>query len=180
VDAENSSLSSAAEDFERCLNAARAGSLEALSRLLDRYRPYLPGIANDELETELRPRAGPSDIVQESFLEASGDFAKFRGQHQEELLAWLRGIVRNNVADFRRRHWEAACRRLDRELTLEADEAVRLNAETPGPLAFRSSGIVARLPRSRPVAQDRSPLKDAWGEQFYKFHSQAMDERPER
>src|SRR5262249_42596768 len=95
---------------------------------------YLLGIANDELEADLRPRGGPSDLVQESLLEASRDFANFRGQQQEELLAWLRGILRNNLADFRRRHQETDCRRLARELPLERAVPEWLKQDTPGPL----------------------------------------------
>jgi RNA polymerase sigma-70 factor (ECF subfamily) len=126
--------SSAVQDFEGCLRAARAGSLEALGRLLDEYRPYMLGIANEELDADLRPKGGPSDLVQESLLEASRDFANFRGRQQEELLAWLRGILRNNLADFRRKHREAACRDPARERCLEPDNAAWLRRDTPGPL----------------------------------------------
>src|SRR5262249_1313717 len=101
VHAANSSPPSAVQEFESCLAAARTGSTDALGRLLDEYRPYLLGIANEEFDADLRARGGPSDLVQESLMEASRDFANFRGRQQEELLAWLRGILRNNLADFR-------------------------------------------------------------------------------
>jgi RNA polymerase sigma-70 factor (ECF subfamily) len=116
------------------LSEARAGSLEALGRLVEEYRPYLLGIANDELEPDLRPKGGASDLVQESLLEATRDFAHFRGTNQEELLAWLRGILRNNLADFRRKHRGAACRHLAREHALDPEQAERLTTDTPGPL----------------------------------------------
>ena len=66
-------------DVERWLPAARAGSSEALGQMLDAYRAYLLQIAGRELDTQLRAKAGASDLVQETLLEAFRDFAGFHG-----------------------------------------------------------------------------------------------------
>lgn len=105
-------------DFMQQLLAARAGSPEALAWLLENCRPYLLLIANEELDADLRPKLGASDLVQQSYLEAHRDFAGFCGVTHEDLLAWLRRILHHNLADVRRRYREAERRQLGREQSL--------------------------------------------------------------
>src|SRR6516225_6277984 len=68
----------AREDLAGQIQAARQGSQEALAWLLEECRPYLLLIANDELDSGLRPKVGASDLVQDSVLEARQDFPRFR------------------------------------------------------------------------------------------------------
>ncbi len=65
--------------MERMIGAAQNGSREALGRLLDGCRQYLLLIANQELHTDLRGKVAPSDIVQETYLDAQRDFPTFEG-----------------------------------------------------------------------------------------------------
>jgi hypothetical protein len=74
------------DDFQKDLRAARDGSEEALGRVPDRFRPYLLRIANDDLDSALRPKVGPSDLVQQSLLEAQLDFPAFAGASAEDLM----------------------------------------------------------------------------------------------
>jgi RNA polymerase sigma-70 factor (ECF subfamily) len=106
-------------DLLDLLAASRQGSSEALGKLLEEYRPYLLLIANEEVDSGLRGKAGASDLVQESFLEAQRDFDGFRGTRREELLAWLRQILLHNVSDFQRRFRDADARRVTREQNLD-------------------------------------------------------------
>src|SRR5262245_29910755 len=105
-----------AADF---LPAARAGSRDALGQALDACRHYLLRIAQAGLDPDLRAKAGASDLVQETFLEAQRDFARFQGTSEAELLAWLRRLLLNNVANFTRRYRETAKRQTGREVPLE-------------------------------------------------------------
>jgi DNA-directed RNA polymerase specialized sigma24 family protein len=59
-----------------------------------------------ELDPELRAKGGGSDLVQETFLKAHRHFDQFHGRAEEELLAWSRRLLLNNLADFRRRYQE--------------------------------------------------------------------------
>jgi hypothetical protein len=61
------------------MQAARAGSAEALGRLLEGCRAYLLLAANRQLDADLQAKGGPSDLVQETFLEAQKDFPPFQG-----------------------------------------------------------------------------------------------------
>src|SRR5262245_56759774 len=92
------------DDVERQIHDAQGGSPVALGWLLDGCRQYLLLVAHEQLDPDLRDKLGPSDVVQETFLEAQRDFRRFQGQTEQELLAWLRRILLNNLADARRRY----------------------------------------------------------------------------
>jgi RNA polymerase sigma-70 factor (ECF subfamily) len=122
---------------ERRLAAARAGSSEALGELLEGCRPYLLLVANEELESDLHAKAGDSDLVQDTFLEALRDFPRFQGGTEREFLAWLRRLLLNNLANLRRHYRATEQRQLDREVSLEALDALKglLQAEASTPSA---------------------------------------------
>jgi hypothetical protein len=66
-------------DAERWLPEARAGSQEAVSQALEACRGYLLLIVQRELAPDLRAKAGASDLVQDTIMEAQRDFAGFQG-----------------------------------------------------------------------------------------------------
>ena len=74
-----------AQDAVILIQAARAGSREALGNALETYRNYLLLIAERELGDDLRAKGGASDLVQEAFLEAHKDFARFQGETEADL-----------------------------------------------------------------------------------------------
>ena len=109
-----------AGDTARWLAAARAGSREALGQVLETFRGYLLLVADRELDAELRAKGGASDLVQDTFLEAQRDFDCFHGNSADELRAWLRRLLLNNVANFTRQYRQRAKRQVSREVPLEA------------------------------------------------------------
>src|SRR5262245_719133 len=102
------------------LAAARAGSAEALGRLLSKFRPYLYAVAGAQLDPDLQAKADASDLVQESLHEAQRDFAGFGNDQPEQLRAWLRTILLNNLANFRRYWRDVEKRDIAREIPLPA------------------------------------------------------------
>jgi RNA polymerase sigma-70 factor (ECF subfamily) len=66
---------------------------------LDRFRAYLALLARLHLDPDLRHRVDPSDIVQQTLLEAHQKRTQFRGGSDAELAAWLRQILVHNLAD---------------------------------------------------------------------------------
>jgi RNA polymerase sigma-70 factor (ECF subfamily) len=121
------------EEVAAVLAAARAGSREALGQALEACRAYLQQIAREELDDpRLHAKAGVSDLVQTTFLEAQRDFARFQGKTEAELLAWLRRMLRNNVANFRR-WWRKDRRRADREVPLASDTSDISTVALPAP-----------------------------------------------
>jgi RNA polymerase sigma-70 factor (ECF subfamily) len=103
----------------RDLAAARAGCPEALGRVLEACRGYLLLIARQGLPADLQAKAGASDLVQETLAEACRAFARFDGSTEEQLLAWLRRLLGNNLVDFTRRYRARAKRRAAAEVPLE-------------------------------------------------------------
>jgi RNA polymerase sigma-70 factor, ECF subfamily len=112
-----------AAEVARWLEHARAGSTEALGDALEACRGYLLLIAQEELEPELRAKGGASDLVQETFLKAHRHFAQFHGAAEEELLAWLRRLLLNNLIDFRRHYLKAEKRQAAREVHLQGNDS---------------------------------------------------------
>jgi RNA polymerase sigma-70 factor, ECF subfamily len=98
---------------------ARHGSLDALGRLLEGCRNYLLLLANQQLRDDLQAKAGGSDLVQETFLEAQRDFRAFHGRTEEELLGWLRRILLNNLGAFSRQYRDTKKRTVQREVSLD-------------------------------------------------------------
>ena len=97
---------------EQLLAAALAGDEQALHELLGQYRDQLVGIASRELGRQLKSKLSASDVVQQTMLEAHRDFHTFRGDG--EFLAWVRGILRNNIRRERERY-SAGKRDVERE-----------------------------------------------------------------
>lgn len=87
------------ESFAAQLTAARAGSGPALGRLLEGYRQYLQVVAERRLNTFIRPKLAPSDIVQEALIEAGRGLGGFRGDSPRQFRAWLRQVLLNNLVD---------------------------------------------------------------------------------
>jgi RNA polymerase sigma-70 factor (ECF subfamily) len=121
-------MDESAQDAGQLLAAARAGSREALGNVLESCRKYLSLVAARELDCDLHAKGGTSDLVQETFLEAQRDFARFQGNSEGELLAWLRQILLNNVSNFTRRYRGTRKRELNREVPIATEDS----ASSPG------------------------------------------------
>jgi RNA polymerase sigma-70 factor (ECF subfamily) len=91
-------------------------------------------IAESELRPDLRAKAGASDLVQDAFLSAQGGFAQFRGQTEGELQGWLRTILINNLANHRRQYLDTEKWRIDRERTLNPEDAPVNGHMSSGPV----------------------------------------------
>ncbi|MBX3435627.1 MAG: sigma-70 family RNA polymerase sigma factor [Pirellulales bacterium] len=140
-------MASAANNAEVFLSQALAGSQEGFGRLLSLYRNYLKLLVVAQLEQPLRRRVSPSDVVQETFLEANRDFDQFRGRSAGEFCAWLRRILVNNVHRAIEQHALAAKRSVHREVSLDAlatsleQSTVRLEAILAGSLDSPSESL---------------------------------------
>jgi RNA polymerase sigma-70 factor (ECF subfamily) len=109
-----------APSWEERLEAARRGDRVALGELLHACRPYLLQIAAAELDADLRAKAAPADLVQETFLRGYHRFASFRGRSEPELLAWLRQTLLRLLLRLRERFRAAQKCDVARERSLDA------------------------------------------------------------
>ena len=108
------------QQIEVWIREAKLGCVEARGRLLEACRVYLRDVAGQAMSAPMRVKRAPSDLVQETALDALRDFAQFQGERQEELFAWLRKILLNNATSARRRYEQTAKRRLSLEIPLDA------------------------------------------------------------
>jgi RNA polymerase sigma-70 factor (ECF subfamily) len=113
-----SDQTSASDLIRRC----RQGEAAARDELFARYRHYLWLLAQGQIGGRLRARCDPSDLVQQTLLEAFRDFAGFNGAHESELLAWLRQILAHNLYN-EARHQGAQRRDAARQVSLEEVQA---------------------------------------------------------
>lgn len=90
-------------DVSGLLREARDHQGPAIDRLLEVYRNYLRLLARTWLNGAARGNADASDLVQETLLKAHRAFPEFRGNREEELVAWLRRILARQLTDLVRR-----------------------------------------------------------------------------
>ena len=86
----------------------------------ERFRQYLRLLARLQRGARLASRIDPSDVVQQTLLEAFEKRYQFRGSTSAEEAAWLRTILARNVADALRTA-ESLKRDLTRERSLDAE-----------------------------------------------------------
>jgi RNA polymerase sigma-70 factor (ECF subfamily) len=104
---------------EELIAGARQGQADCLGTLLETYRNYLSLLARTQIDLHLRSRANPSDVVQETYLQACRNFEQFRGNSEKELLGWLRKILVHNLIKLVEKQVLAKKRDVRREISLE-------------------------------------------------------------
>ena len=129
----------------------------------ERFRQYLRLLARLQLGARLSARIDPSDLVQQTLLEAFEKRYQFRGSTSAEEAAWLRKILARNVADALRTA-ESLKRDVTRERSLDAEldqSSARLGAwialDQPTPSEYAQlhehaillADALARLPESQ-------------------------------
>ncbi len=140
--------------FAALIDRACAGDAAARDVILADCRDYLNLLADRSLDRRLRGKCCPSDIVQNTMLNAATGFTTFRGDTVPALKAWLREILRNEVATTNRRFFSASKRDVRREQVSETDSQY-----------FRSrSGIADSMPTPSSeavLAEDAAELRAA-------------------
>lgn len=125
-----------------------SGGADQLGRLLELYRNYLNMLADSQLDQKLRARVSPSDVVQETMLEAHRDFQQFRGRSQAEFAAWLRQILVNNLARMIERHVLTRKRDVRRQVSIDqVKESVERSTVLANVLAGREETPSVHLER---------------------------------
>ena len=138
----------------------------------ERFRDYLLLLARAQLGGPLRGKVAPSDIVQQTLLEAHRKRDQFRGRSDAELAAWLRQMLAYGIGDAVRAQGRAR-RDVARERSLEAaldESSARLAAwlaaeqSSPSQRAVRQEELLrlaealARLPEDQRTAVELKHL----------------------
>jgi RNA polymerase sigma-70 factor (ECF subfamily) len=125
------------EQTELLLQRVRDGDRLALDQLLAQHRDYLRNLIELRMDRKLRSRLDPSDVVQEAQLEAVQRIDDYLRRRPMPFRLWLRQTVYDNLLRLRRRHVEADCRTVEREVSLPEDSSALLARQVlghgPGP-----------------------------------------------
>ena len=84
---------------------------------LGRFRAYLQFLARVSWDRRLQSKLDPSDLVQQTLLEAHKGIDQFRGTSDAELAGWLRQILANVILE-QQRHYDRERRRSSRERSM--------------------------------------------------------------
>jgi RNA polymerase sigma-70 factor, ECF subfamily len=71
---------------------------EEWGQRLEQYREYLRLLARLQLAPHLRAKMDPSDVIQETMLDAYRSIEQFQGKQNAQFAAWLRTILARNLA----------------------------------------------------------------------------------
>ena len=138
----------------------------------ERFRDYLLLLARAQLGGLRRGQLAPSDIVQQTLLEAHRKRDQFRGRSDAELAAWLRQMLAYGIGDAVRAQGRAR-RDVARERSLEAaldESSARLAAwlaaeqSSPSQRAVRQEELLhlaaalAQLPEDQRTAVELKHL----------------------
>lgn len=124
---------------------------------INRFRAYLRMIARLQFDPRLRTKLDPSDVVQQTMLQAHRSLEDFRGTTDAELAVWLRQILARNLQHAQRDYGRQR-RDVAREQSLEAaveQSSVRIDAW----LATEQSHPSARAVRQEDAMQLASALE---------------------
>lgn len=123
------------------IDRAHRGMPDAVGRIFEAARGHLIDLADRELPADVRAKIGPSDVVQETAVDAHRDFAQFHGRTPEECFAWLRQILRHNLVDAIRHYRDAGKRAAGREVSLATGSSQRGGAFVDGQRPPEGSAI---------------------------------------
>ena len=103
------------------IQRAAAGDEAALTDLLDSYRDRLRRMVLLRMNPLLKSRLNPSDVLQESFLDAHRQFPEYANSQATSVYFWLRNIVSKRLGKLHRFHLDAEMRDAKREMSLDAN-----------------------------------------------------------
>jgi RNA polymerase sigma-70 factor (ECF subfamily) len=117
-------------------------------RPLECYRAYLDLLARALLPAPLRGQLDPSDLVQQTLLQAHKNREQFRGRTEAEFLAWLRTILTHQLADVARQggaRWAARGRSLEQALaesSLRLERCLAADDSSPSQVVMRQERLL--------------------------------------
>src|SRR5262245_7449475 len=107
------------DSSERELRKRACGGYEdSWAALFDGHRDRLKRMVDLRLDRRLQGRIDPSDVIQESFLEAVHGLPDYLKQPSCSVYLWLRGIVAHKLQELHRRHLGTKMRDAGREISI--------------------------------------------------------------
>jgi RNA polymerase sigma-70 factor (ECF subfamily) len=119
-------LAADSTDTKYLLNQVRSGEPNAKERLFARHRSFLRRLVSLRADQRLRARVDPSDVVQETQLEALRRLDDYLAKPTLSFRLWLRQLAYERLLRLRRRHLKTKLRSVEREVHLPENSSVQL------------------------------------------------------
>ena len=142
------------------LEQIQAGDREAFERLFVRHRPELREFIALRLDPRIRARVDPSDVVQETQMEAYRRLQDYLERQPMPFHVWLRKTAYERLVMTRRQHLQAGKRTMEREVPLP-DRSSQLLAQRLLSAASTPSQQLQRRELVRRVRQALARLAPA-------------------
>jgi RNA polymerase sigma-70 factor (ECF subfamily) len=124
-----------AQPERELIQRAADGDADAVGQLFESQRGRLERLLEFRMHSRLRTRVSPSDVIQETFLDASRRLKEFAENPEVPFYVWLRFLACQRLAQLHRHHLSRQLRSAQREISL--DEA--------GNLSWTSSGLANQI-----------------------------------
>lgn len=163
-------------DVAESIRLAKQGEEESLGELLAAHEQYLKLLASVQLGRSLRCKVDPSDIVQETFLEAHRAIRSFEGTEAKQLLAWLKKILAARLANTMRHYLGTRRRdiRLETRIGLALDQSnMSLGGILADPVSSPSRQVAGKE-QSQLVAEALLRLPEDYREAIVMRHLEGM------
>jgi RNA polymerase sigma-70 factor, ECF subfamily len=134
-------------EIQRLVDRAAQGAPGVLDHLLALNRPRLRKLVAVQIDSRLQARIDPSDVVQETMIEAARRFKDYLGSRPLPFYPWLRQLAIDQISRLRRDHLRRARRSAHREVSLGRllpDDSLR---ELANLVPFQGSSPTQRLAR---------------------------------
>jgi RNA polymerase sigma-70 factor (ECF subfamily) len=132
------------DETRRLLEGAQAGDRRAFDALFARHQDYLHRVIALRLDPRLRARLDPSDVVQDTQLEAFRRLADYCRRRPMPFRLWLRKTAQERLLMARRRHLGAGRRSVGREVPLPEDSSFQLLSQFLAPGSTPSKHLAGR------------------------------------
>src|SRR5262245_13330427 len=113
-----SGMANDASETRRLLKEAGQGDKRQWGALLERHRARLRRMVALRLDARLQGRVDPSDVIQESYLEASTRLKEYLDNPTMPFFLWLRFLVGQKLITLHRHHLGTQMRDASREVSL--------------------------------------------------------------
>jgi RNA polymerase sigma-70 factor, ECF subfamily len=133
-------------DEDDLLCRIRAGDQTALATMFNRHRGRLEKMVRLRLDCRLQGRIDPSDVLQESFIDASRRLPEYAANPVMSLFLWLRFLTSQRLQMLHRQHF-GPTRNAEREVSLYSGavpqaDSMSLAQQLLGRLTTPSQGAI--------------------------------------
>src|SRR5689334_9845699 len=107
-----------ADELLKLIEQAVEGDEQAWQRIMSDHWPRLRRMVALRMDPRLQGRVDPSDVIQESFIDAARRLPEYAKNPEVPFFVWLRRLTGQRLMEQHRRHLGAQARDASREVSL--------------------------------------------------------------